>query len=116
VSGCILLVKFSISEPRPFYYRATEIPNIPCQIFGYILGFLKLVFALPLTKFGLHFTRALFQILHYQWGKLEGQIKGRLQQVQKTSTGNEGEGFISYTSDDSSPPFFHLFVDHCFHK
>ncbi len=49
-------------------------------------------------------------------GKLEGQIKGRLRQVEKTSTVNVGEGVISYTSYDSSQPFFHLFVDHYFHN
>jgi hypothetical protein len=38
--------------------------------------------------------------------KLEGLIKGRLKQVEKTSTVNEGEVVISYTSDDSLPPFF----------
>jgi hypothetical protein len=48
--------------------------------------------------------------------KLEALIKGRLKQVEKTSTVYEGDVVISYTSDDSSQPFFDFYVDHYFHN
>ncbi len=48
--------------------------------------------------------------------KLEGLIKGRLKQVEKTSTVNVGEGVISYIYLlRLITTLFPMFVDHFFH-